>query len=372
MNILFSCLSKSWGGMEMLTLTQMQQLLDRHLHVELLCLSGSRMGTEALDKGFIIHTLNTSGYFSPANISKIISLIKKNNFDLINSHASKDLWAIVPALKISNSKIPLILTKHVGSYITKKDFLHKWIYGRVNIALAISGVIRKNLIATTPLIENKIILVHNGIDINKFDPAKAERNKTRDEFNFADNEIVIGMMGRFSPGKGHEEFLNSAKILNGLNNNLKFVVAGEASFGEEEYERKIKKLSEKLELKNVIFTGYISDTINILSAMDVFIFPSHAESFGLALTEAMAMELPSVSSNSDGVLEITIDNGTGYLFENKNSEDLADKISKLVLSSGLRKKFGKAARERVIDKFNLDKQTDKIIEIYESQISKQI
>lgn len=370
MNILFSCLSKSWGGMEMLTLTQMQQLLDKHLYVELLCLFGSRMQAEALDKGFKIHTLNTSGYFNPAGISKLISLIKKNNFDIVHTHASKDLWTIVPALKISNSKTPLVLTKHVGSYIIKKDFLHKWIYSRVNIALAISEVIRKNLIETTPLIEDKVVLVHNGIDVNKFDPSKAERDKTRNEFNFADNEIIIGMIGRFSPGKGHGEFLNSAKILNAKNKNLKFLIVGEASFGEDDYEREIRNLGYTLGLKNMTFTGYRNDIVNVLSAMDIFIFPSHAESFGLALAEAMAMELPSVSSNSDGVLEITIDNETGFLFENKNADDLADKTMKLISFVELRHKLGKAARQRIIEKFNINKQTDKIIKIYSSQILK--
>ena len=53
----------------------------------------------------------------------------------------------------------------------------------------------------------------------------------------------------------------------------------------------------------------------VLSAMDIFLFPSHAEAFGVALVEAMAMAKPSVSTNSDGILDITVDNETGYLFK---------------------------------------------------------
>ncbi|HKI78058.1 MAG TPA: glycosyltransferase, partial [Ignavibacteriaceae bacterium] len=298
MKILFTCLSKSWGGMEMLTLTQIQQLLNRQLQVELLCIPDSRIHIEAKEKGLKVHTLKSLGYFDPPGISFLISFLKENNIEIIHSHASKDLWTVVPALKLSRNQIPLILTKHVGSYVIKKDFMHRWIYKRVSFALAISEMIQKNLIETTPLSNEKILLIHNGVDINKFNPENAERNKTRYEFSFNKDDIVIGMMGRFSPGKGHEEFLKAAKTLNKKNSNLKFLIVGEASFGEEFYEKEIKVLSEKLELKNVIFAGFRSDSVNVLSAMDIFIFPSHAESFGLALAEAMAMELPSVSSNS--------------------------------------------------------------------------
>ena len=185
MKILYTCLSKSWGGMEMLTLTQMQQMLNKKNEVELLCLEGSRIHSEAGKKEFTTHTVKSHAYINPAAIAKIIFIISKNNFELIHTHSSRDLWQLVPALKIYRSKIPLVLTKHVGSFIVKKDFLHRWLYGRVTNAFAISGVIRKNLIQTTPLPVQKVQLVHNGIDIEKFNPAESDRKKTRKEFEIA-------------------------------------------------------------------------------------------------------------------------------------------------------------------------------------------
>ena len=78
-------------------------------------------------------------------------------------------------LKMASLKTPLIITKHVGSYIVKKDLMHKWLYKRVSLALAISGVIKKNLIDTTPLPEEKIILLHNAIDVDKFNRPFCDR-----------------------------------------------------------------------------------------------------------------------------------------------------------------------------------------------------
>jgi len=359
--------------MEMYTLTSVKQLLSHNIEVELLCIKGSTLQNEAKSSGIITHSISGDSYFNPAGIFRIISLISKGNFDIIHTQASRDLWLLVPALKLAGSKIPLVFTKQVGSFVVKRDLLHRIIYNRVNLAFAISGVIKKNMIDTTPLPPDKIRLLYNCIDVNRFDPANARRTEIRNEFNVPESELLIGMMARFSPGKGHEEFLGAAKILKETYNNLKFVIVGKASYGEEDYERKIKELAEKSGLSNVvIFTGFRKDTINVLSAMDIFVFPSHAEAFGIALIEAMAMQLPTVASNADGVLDITIDGETGYLFENKNVNDLRDKISRLIKSREDRIKFGKAGRKRVIDKFNIEKQTTEIIDIYSSLISKNL
>lgn len=353
----------------MYTLTSVKQLLLHNIEVELLCIKDSTLQNEAKSSGIITHSINSDSYFNPAGIFRILQLISKGKFDLIHTQASRDLWMLVPGLKLAGSKIPLVFTKQVGSFIVKRDLLHRIIYNRVDLAFAISGVIKKNMIDTTPLLPEKIRLLYNCIDVNRFDPANARRSAIRKEFNVAKSELLIGMMARFSPGKGHEEFLGAAKLLKEIYNNLKFVIVGKASYGEEEYERKIKDLAAKSGLSDVIFTGFRKDTSNVLSAMDIFVFPSHAEAFGIALIEAMAMQLPTVGSNADGVLDITIDGGTGYLFENKNVHDLCDKISKLIKSKEDRIKFGKAGRNRVIDKFNLEKQTAEIIEIYSSLIS---
>jgi len=125
------------------------------------------------------------------------------------------------------------------------------------------------------------------------------------------------MMARFSPGKGHEEFLFAAKELNKNFTNLKFLIVGEPSRGENDYAEAIKKLASDYKLSNLIFTGFRSDTPEVLSAMDIFVFPSHAEAFGIALAEAMSMGKPSVCSNAEGVLDIAVDGVTSLFFEIK-------------------------------------------------------
>jgi glycosyltransferase involved in cell wall biosynthesis len=351
--------------MEMYTLQSVSKLLERNIQAELLCFPGSRIHTEAIMRGFTVHLISASGYFHPLSIIKIRKILKEGNFDLIHSQASKDLWTIVPALKLSGSKIPLLLTKQVGSFVIKKDYFHKWIYNRVSLVLAISNVIKNNLLDTCPIPEKKIKLMHNGIDIQRFNPQNTDGKLIRKEFGIQDSDLVIGMLARFSPGKGHEEYLQAASELLKIYKHLKFLIVGEPSRGENEYAEKIKGLAKEYKIENnVIFTGYRSDTPEVLSSMDIFAFPSHSEAFGIALAEALAMGKPSVCSNSDGVLDIVVDGVTSYLFEKQNFMDLAEKLEFLINSPEKRKEFGYAARLRAVECFDIEKLSDKMLEIY--------
>lgn len=364
MKILYSCLSESWGGMEMITLTFVNELLKRNHSVELLCIENSRIHNEAVKNKITTYPIKLSVFNFIKNLFLISNIIKEKNIELIHTQASKDLWMLVPALKIIDSKIPLVFTKQVGSFIVKKDILHKFLYNRIDKAFAISNIIKNNLLETTSLTEDKIEIVYNGIDTVKFNPEKANRKKIRDEFNIKDEELLIGMLARFSPGKGHEEFLQAAKILSQKFSNLKFIIVGEASRGEDDYANKIKQMADELNLTNVIFTGYRLDTNDILSAMDIFAFPSHAEAFGIALAEALSTAVPSVCANADGVLDIAVDGETSLLFEKKNYIDLADKVEKLIIDKDLRKKLSLASRKRATEVFDLNIIMDRTIKVY--------
>lgn len=146
MKILYSCLSKSWGGMEMFTLRAVDQLIKRNIATELLCFPRSKIHAEAERIGLITHCLKANGYFHPFQILKLKNILRNSSYNLIHTQASKDLWVIVPALKLLSSDIPLIMTKQVGSFIVKKDRLHKWIYDRVDLVFAISRVDRKSVV----------------------------------------------------------------------------------------------------------------------------------------------------------------------------------------------------------------------------------
>lgn len=365
MKILMSCLSQSWGGMEMFVLTLTEQLLQRNYECSLVCYPDSKIHSEAKRLNIPIKTIKSKSYFHPGQIFNLSSYLRKNKFDIVHTHYSKDLWTLVPALNLSKSKTPLILTKQLGSFIVKKDFLHRKLYKRVNKATAISNVIKNNLINTCPIDEDRVTIIYNAVDCNKFDPVNVNRESIRSEFNLTEEDVVIGMSARFTEGKGHEEFLQAVKELSENYDHLKFLIVGEPSRGEDTYGKKIIDMVGDLGIDDkVIFTGFRTDMPEVYSAMDIFAFPSHAEAFGMALTEAMAMEKACVASNSDGILDIIEDGKNGLFFENKNHSSLKEKLEQLVVSKSEREDLGKHARKTVLEKFELQKITKDFEQLY--------
>lgn len=364
-NILISCGSYSWGGLEMISLETAMHLAKAGNNVKILCSSGSRLESEAISTGFETIPVFSKDKGIISSIIKLKKLLKKSRADVIHTNLSHDLWVLTPAMKISGSKAKLLLTKHMASGVKKKDLFHKYLYKRVDGIFAISNYIRKSVLDTCPVPEEKVHLLPVGIDLKKFNKANFNVRDVKKELKLPDGKIIIGIVGRLTPGKGHEEFLEATKIINEKHFNRVFwLVVGSASFGEDEYENNIKAYANEVKIPNIKFTGYSEDTPKMLSVIDILAFPSHNESFGRVLLEAMAFEIPVAASGNAGVVDIVINNETGVLFEPKNSLQLAEKLIKLIENDALRIKLGKAGKKRAIDIFDFDIMINKLMEYY--------
>ena len=365
LNILQSCFSYSWGGLELQALEVSALLLNRGHGVWLACSRGSRLQEEAMDRHIPTLPLRITGYVHPTAMWRLAGLIRHANIDVIHAQHSRDIATLVPAIKLTRRKIPLLLSKRVGSYIQKKDLFHRFTYGNVSRVLAISNVIHQNVLDTTPMTAEGVVTVHDAIDTELFSPARINRTTIREEFGIDAGTIVVGFVGRYSRGKGHEDLLRAALILRERRPHIRYLIVGEASYGEEDYASTVKDLARSLGLDDIVtFTGYRGDIPEVMSAFDIFAFPSHAESFGVVLIEAMAMERPVVSTNCDGVLDIVVDGETGLYVHPKNPEELAAALLRLIENPALRERLGKAGRARVLEHFDQRKQVEELEGIY--------
>ncbi|MBM2845528.1 MAG: hypothetical protein HW407_840 [Bacteroidetes bacterium] len=370
LNILQTCFSHSWGGLEIQALEVTKQLSNSGHAVCLACCSTSRLALEAEKNDLAILPLDVTGYVHPRIVWQLGRIIARHRIDIIHCQLSKDIATVVPALTLFRRRIPLLLSKRVGSYISKKDMFHRFTYNRVDRVLAISEVIHKNVLDTTPITPDRVLTLHDAIDTNVFSLQQADRQKVRNELGLSNDIVLIGFVGRFSPGKGHEELLEAARIISQKDENVHFLIVGEASHGEQRYEQKIMSLSRSLGIeKTVTFAGFREDIPDVMAAFDIFAFPSHAESFGVVLIEAMAMERPVVSTNCDGVLDIVVDGETGLYVQPRRADELAVALMQLIADPLLRDQMGKAGRKRVEDLFDQRKQISTLEDIYEELLS---
>ena len=363
--VLQTCFSRSWGGLEIQALEVTAQLGKRGYPVTLACCTGSRLASEARAAGLRVIEFDVSGYFHPSALLGLSRYIRVHSPKIIHCQHSKDLSIVVPAADLSGAKRHILLSKRVGSYVTKRDLFHRYTYSRVERVLAISEVIHRNVIDTTPMAPENVITLHDAIDAEEYSPAKGNRARVRGEFGYTNENIVVGFVGRFSPGKGHEELLQAAAVIAPARPGVRFLVAGEASAGEESYEQEIRRMSTSLGLDDrVTFAGFRRDVPDVMASFDVLAFPSHAESFGVVLIEAMAMELPVVSTNCDGVVDIVVEGETGLYVPPRASNELAAALTRLIDDPALRRRFGLAGRKRVIELFDRRQQIDRLEKIY--------
>ena len=363
--ILRTCFSRSWGGLELSALSTTERLRLRGHTVWLACPPASRLALESAARAIPLLPLDVRGYVHPLLAARLARFLREQRIQIIHSEHSRDLATVVASIRLSGTRNPLLLTKHVGSYIMKRDLFHRFTYAHLDRVIAISTVLRDNVIATTPMSPDRVLVVHNGVDTNLFSPSRIDRESVRSQFGIPLDVPLVGFVGRFSPGKGHEELMHALTLLRGSHPSVRCLVVGEASAGERAYEQRIRSQCRALGLDDIVtFAGFRTDIPEVMASFDIFAFPSHAEAFGLVLIEAMAMERAVVSTNCDGVLDIVAEGVTGLFVAPGDSSALAAGLARLLLDPDLRDRMGKAGRRRVLELFDASMQIERLEEVY--------
>ena len=370
--ILQVCSSLAWGGTEMHVPILSGKLRARGHDVRLVLHPKGSIAGESRESGLPTETIPIGGYVNPVSTCALGRCIRRFRPHVLHLHLSRDLWQTVPAARLAGYDGPVVLTKHVGSYVTKTDPLHRWLYRRVSRVITVSETLNRNVRETCPIDPERVVTVHPALDLERFDPTGYDQMETRKSLGFPSGAVVVGTVGRVSPGKGYEEFLQAARELRDRHPDmpLRFLVAGEASYGEEAYHDGIVHYARELDLaETVLFAGFRRDIPALLNAMDVFIFPSRAEGFGATVIEAMAMGVACVSTRSDGTLDTVEDGVTGLVFQGGDAEGLARSVESLLTDEQLRARIAENGCRQARERFNLDAMTDRVEALYAESIA---
>ncbi len=197
-----------------------------------------------------------------------------------------------------------------------------------------------------------------GIDLNIFKPEKVDSQ-------FSDDDIVIGTVKHLEYKYGLIYLLEAFALLVKKQPELplKLLIVGGGSM-----ERKLKEYAEELGISDkTVFTGAVphNKITGYHNMMDVEVYLSDYESFGVSVVEALACEKPVVVSNVGGLPEVVDDEKSGFIVPPKNPLKASEAIGKLVIDNNLRKQFGKAGREKVEKYYNWDDNVEEMIKVYE-------
>ncbi len=287
-------------------------------------------------------TIRNSGDFRA--VVRIVEACRSWDIDLIIANGGREYWPAAVAAKLLGKKILFI--RHQTDRIRKTT---RWlIHNNVDAVVAVSGAVRQALISSG-IKADKIVLIHNCISLSKFDPFHVDRGEARRRLSVADDECLIGTIGKLNRGKGVYELLRAAATIMKGNGSVKLIFAGDG----EDREGLGKEAGKLGVLDKVIFTGVTKDVEQIYAAMDIFALASTCEeAFGIVLIEAMAMGKPVIGTIVGGVPDIIRDGVNGLLVPPGDERALSRALVKYIDSPGLAAKLALEGRRTVEQEFS--------------------
>jgi glycosyltransferase involved in cell wall biosynthesis len=208
------------------------------------------------------------------------------------------------------------------------------------------------------------ITIHNGIDFSSMQITRSKED-IKKELGIRENVPVVGRLGRVGKDKCLEEWLLACYYLQ--KRGLEFIpliVGGEAS-GLNGYVGKLKLMAESLPVKGVVWAGHKDDVANYLQVMDVFLYPSPTEGFGMVFVEAMHCESVVVTYDNDVSREIA---GGFAVLETNSIEGLINGVIK-ALDISVRDAIIPLAQSWVQDQFDAERMSEDYQELYEKILS---
>lgn len=322
-----------------------------------------------------INSLDFTSWVLQLNFSMIEcanKLIQKEKFDVI--HAHDWLTAFTGKTLKQSFNIPLIATIHATEY-GRNGGIHTKEQKYINDIEWMLTYEAQKIIVNSNFMKSessrifnadldKIDVIPNGIDLDKFDNFTKDLDFRR---RYAkDNEKIILTMGRMVNEKGIQHLICAMpKILNEYND-AKLVVAGKGPMLEE-----LKDIAYRIGIAHkVYFTGYLSgdDVQKMYKNVDVAVFPSTYEPFGIVALESMLAGIPTVVSDVGGLDEIVKHGLTGLKSYAGNSNSIADSVLAILKDNNLAKKLSKNGQNEVLNNYSWEQIAEDTVKTYKEGI----
>jgi glycosyltransferase involved in cell wall biosynthesis len=332
------------------------------------------IGESLRHQGVIVHTLQLlpMGFNIISVIGRLIKLIRHYQPDIVQTwmyHADlvgglaayfagykNIVWSIHRTSLSSSNPIRTLLTMKICAVLSH------WLPKKI---LCVAESARQAHYRAGYDV-SRMIVVANGFESAKLTMTREQKTASRLVCRLAEEDMVIGCVGRFHADKGQDNFIKATSIIVKQQPAVKFLLVGRAC--DNNNSQLITWLKQYNLQEHFVLLGERDDVPVCLAAMDIFCMPSRTEGFPVGLGEAMAMGLPCVATNVGDTAVLTGD--TAILVPPQNEQALAQGLlSVLALSEQQREQMGLRAKERVMSEFSIAKTKARFEAIYQEIIS---
>lgn len=360
-HVLHCTLFLKMGGLESIIMDMAKKIDQASFKISILCLgSYDETYKSILDKmGVPVYHIKRTGKFDSTFFRKIITLIKNIKADVFHAHSgcffNTAICAILSGVKAyvyTEHGLPLYdngLPMNTSFKTRIEDKFAAWVAGRI---FAVSEEIRKDMAIRFPHSMNKVRIITNGVDTDRFKPDETQqlKNAVKQRFEIPEDHKIIGSVGRLVPIKNYESLIKAfAKLTKNNDDKLRLILIGDGV----ERLRLETIARENNVLPSITFAGVQYDIQHILPAFDVFVLPSRTEGTSISLLEAQACGVPAVVSHVGGNPNIIKHGLNGFLFKPDDSDAMAQRIKEIIDDKPMAHLMGVAARENVINRFSV-------------------
>lgn len=293
--------------------------------------------------------------------------------DIVHTHNPKPGWFGRPAARAA--RVPVVVNTVHGLYALPDDPLTKRavVYALERAAATCSDAeLVQNpedvhtLASILRVPRSKLVLLGNGIDLDRFgdrEDAPERRAKVRAELGVADDDVVVGAVGRLVAEKGYAELFEAWEAIRVRVPNAHLVVVGPTD--EDKSDSLDPALVSRARDSGVRFLGMRSDVDDLYRGFDVYVLASHREGFPRSAMEAAAAGLPIVATNIRGCRQVVDDGVSGLLVPLRDPAALAEAITSIASDDALRREMSEAARARAVREFDQRRVIDTTLATYE-------
>lgn len=299
--------------------------------------------------------LTNLSFLNIVKVFKIAHKLRKHKIDAIVLNLSSDVKAAGIAAKLTGVK--KILYRRGLAVPVRNHMLNRFLFRHVITDVVVnSEEIKRTLLYHNPrlIAGDKIHVVYNGVS------ADAYRSDSNHRYGGnAEAAVVLGNAGRFVEQKGQRYLIEAAALLKRKGVRFKLLIAGTGPL-----ENTLKEYAKELNVDDCIdFLGFVEDMHAFMQQIDIFLLTSLHEGTAHTVLEAMAYRKPIVAFNISSNPEMIDHDRTGFLVDFPNVTEFTQRVLSLVSDPLLRKRFGDAGKKVVTEKFDADKNLQKLMSI---------
>lgn len=339
----------------MLAAALARELKDRYEFI-FLCLDEiGPLGKQLQEEGFTVLDLQRRPGVDLSVAKRLRQAIRTHGIDLLHAHQYTPFFYSAVSRGLS-SRPPILFTEHGRHYPDqrkpKRVFANKFLLRHRDHMTACGQFSKDALVANEGLPANRIDVIYNGIDPEKFIPDTdgSRRKAMRESLGIPEKQPIVLQVARFHPVKDHTTSITAMATAVKEVPDALLLLAGDG-----DDRAKAEALVASLNLQqNVRFLGVRKDVDQLVAAADVFVLSSLSEAVSVTLLEAMGACLPIAATDVGGNAEVVLDKQTGLLSPRQDAQSLGKNIATLLQDPALRQRMGELGRARMLEVFRQD------------------